>query len=623
MTLLHKIIAARIMNAVPFNPRQKGFLNADGCGENIFLLNSILHEARSSVRPVTVAYVDMKKAFDSVSHDTIIRCGRRMGIPPGLLGYIQDSYKETSTMLLGARIETRRGVRQGDPLSPVLFNCVIDEVLDSLSSDIGFTLNNNTIPSLAFADDLAVIAETGSACEAQLNTLLTVLNKGGLEVNHVKCAALRIEVNRKSKKWFINPSLISIQGCPIPVIDWSNSYKYLGINIGGVRREANMKDKLAAGLHAISSAPIKPQQKIFTLKTILIPQLVHKLTFGTINKSSLKALDKNIRHHIRLWLHLPKDTTDAYIHAHIDDGGLGVPSLVHLTSRLKCSRIEALNKSKDQAVRAILDTSFARQFIQKWSQPTKISHHYVGSKPAERRAWQETLYTSHDGKGLKWHNLVPTAHSWLKGCPAMPGRDYINYIKVRGNLLSTKTRCSRGNRDVNTSCNMGCTEAESLVHILQRCYKTQGFRILRHDRLVKLLADESSKIGYISTKEPRIHTTAGLKKPDIILHKDNQAFIVDAQVVTDATPLDVAHSNKIAHYDNDQIRQWCIQNLHVSTCHFSSLTLNWRGAMARESAILINNLLHLPNKVINKISRYTLSGSNMIYRHFTDSTSRV
>jgi hypothetical protein len=102
---------------------------------------------------------------------------------------------------------------------------------------------------------------------------MEILNKSGLEVNYAKCASLFIDVDRKKKKWFISSQPTTIQGIPIPVIDWSNSYKYLDINMGGIRKETKVNDAFKPGsaFHLICSAQapaemIHPQTSHHTSK---------------------------------------------------------------------------------------------------------------------------------------------------------------------------------------------------------------------------------------------------------------------------------------------------------------------------------------------------------------------
>ena len=60
-------------------------------------------------------------------------------------------------------IHLTSGVKQGDPLSPVLFNIVMDQLLESLNeSNLGVILDGMKLPALAYADDLALMATSDS-----------------------------------------------------------------------------------------------------------------------------------------------------------------------------------------------------------------------------------------------------------------------------------------------------------------------------------------------------------------------------------------------------------------------------------------------------------------------------
>ena len=74
-----------------------------------------------------LAFLDVRKAFDSVSHDSLMIASRRAGIPPPLLKYIENFYTRSTTRLkvggkLSEPIRVTQGVKQWDPLSGILFN---------------------------------------------------------------------------------------------------------------------------------------------------------------------------------------------------------------------------------------------------------------------------------------------------------------------------------------------------------------------------------------------------------------------------------------------------------------------------------------------------------------------
>ena len=73
-----------------------------------------------------------------------------------------------------------------------------------------------------------------------------------------------------------------------------------------------------------TDTPLKPNQKIYTLRSHLLPSLLHYLIFNSISLKSLSASDTKIRSAVRQCLRLPKDTPVAFFHAGVKAGGLGI-----------------------------------------------------------------------------------------------------------------------------------------------------------------------------------------------------------------------------------------------------------------------------------------------------------
>lgn len=111
-----------------------------------------------------VVALDIQKAFDTVSHNSIKRALTRFGIDETTINYIMEDLRGSSTRISLGKLVTdpitiKCGVYQGDPFSPILFNLVIDELLDNLQrGEYRGTIGSEDFncPVLAFADDLVL-----------------------------------------------------------------------------------------------------------------------------------------------------------------------------------------------------------------------------------------------------------------------------------------------------------------------------------------------------------------------------------------------------------------------------------------------------------------------------------
>ncbi|NWU04074.1 PO22 protein, partial [Urocynchramus pylzowi] len=93
------VVTARLSEACTLNPRQKGFIKAAGCSENLKLLQTIIWSAKREHRPLGVVFVDIAKAFDTVSHQHILHVLHQRGVDPHIIGLVNDMYKDISTYI--------------------------------------------------------------------------------------------------------------------------------------------------------------------------------------------------------------------------------------------------------------------------------------------------------------------------------------------------------------------------------------------------------------------------------------------------------------------------------------------------------------------------------------------
>lgn len=201
-------------------------------------------------------------------------------------------------------------------------------------------------------------------------------------------------------------------------------------------------------------------------------------------------------------------------------------------------------------------------------------------KKIEKR-WETLLHGSIYGKGLIESNKIPQQHRRVtKGNRFLCSRDFINAMKLRINALSTRSRTSRG-RTANRHCRAGCNATETLNHVLQQCHRTHKGRIERHDAIVKYIKRALENKCQKVEVEPQSITSEGKLKPDLA-KKNDMAWLIDAQIVSERIDLDTAHQTKIDKYKGlcDAIKDRYV----VKDVSFLSVTLSYRGVWSAKSA---------------------------------------
>ena len=177
------------------NTRQKGFTVDDGCKQNTLIFSeAIALMKRSEGGIITIA--DISKAFDTVSHEMIGGGLRRKGVPEHLVRLIENMYVGCSTHVpKNGSVELLRGAKQGDPLSPLLFNLAVEPILDQLTLETpGVRVGpDDHLAVLAFADDMIMIGKDRSEAQKQLDLLDGYLMSLEMSLSADKCATFEIK----------------------------------------------------------------------------------------------------------------------------------------------------------------------------------------------------------------------------------------------------------------------------------------------------------------------------------------------------------------------------------------------------------------------------------------------
>ena len=170
-----------MMNNNLFPVEQKGCIKGSyGCKEQLLINKAIIEDAKARKKNLTTAWVDYKKAFDSIPHSWILKCLEMYNISPIMKEFIESSMKNWKTTLYlsheegtltSREININSGIFQGDSLSPLLF-CIALAPLSSLlnNSGYGFKTRSMVINHLFYMDDLKTFAKN----DAEQRSLLVM-----------------------------------------------------------------------------------------------------------------------------------------------------------------------------------------------------------------------------------------------------------------------------------------------------------------------------------------------------------------------------------------------------------------------------------------------------------------
>ena len=137
-----------------------------------------------------LTFVDFEKAFDTVEHISVINALKQHGIENQYIEVLKYIYTNSSSQIISDRVSSNfkieRGVKQGDPISPNLFNAVLEQIFRKLNWDdknVGVNINGKQLHHLRFADDVVIISETCEETERMLNELYLQSRKDGLKIH--------------------------------------------------------------------------------------------------------------------------------------------------------------------------------------------------------------------------------------------------------------------------------------------------------------------------------------------------------------------------------------------------------------------------------------------------------
>jgi hypothetical protein len=227
----YKILAR--MNAARVRPILSELLHTSqyfGVRENtifdaVATVRDIIAYAEKTRSPLCVVTLDFKQAFDRISHKYLLTVLCSYGFDAGILECIIMMYENATLVIqangqLSTAIPTQCGVRQGCPLSIILFVLCLTPLLYYLDERLqGLRAHGKQRKTtvIAYADDVSILVTSQEDVRIVRDAIACYEKANGATLNVAKSSALAVGT------W---DSLCDIMGIP-----YSEEIKILGVNI--------------------------------------------------------------------------------------------------------------------------------------------------------------------------------------------------------------------------------------------------------------------------------------------------------------------------------------------------------------------------------------------------------
>ena len=301
LKVLTKVLAARLQTVCCdlklIRREQVGFIRSEECTAQAACLLESCQRRKIREKDTLICFLDLRKAYDMVPHDRLLFKLKKFGLGHKMISFISRMYENT---FMRVRVNNRltepfryeRGVRQGCPTSPLLFNIYINDILDDIPPvEVGGL--EQGLRGLMFADDTVILADSHTDLQSKIESVKQWMDSSAMEINPNKCGIMAIRANSNSPQ--IEP--ISYNGENIPIVD---RYVYLGIEFNNTLDITEMskfrvnrgKESLRRLGKTLANPRVPLEFRGMLIKSILIPTLHYGSEIFGMNELRINSLKR-------------------------------------------------------------------------------------------------------------------------------------------------------------------------------------------------------------------------------------------------------------------------------------------------------------------------------------------
>lgn len=277
---------------------QAGFIDGRSTTDQMFTLRQILEKCREYQVPTHHLFIDFKAAYDTINRNELWRVMHEHRFPGKLIRLIKATMDSVWCRVkisneLSDSFESRRGLRQGDGLSCLLFNLALEGVFRRAELNTRGTIFTRSSQLVCFADDVDIIGrtlETVADCYTRLKREAAVI---GLAINTSKTKYMLAYGSDRNRNQL--GSSVTIDGDVFEVV---NEFIYLGSmltsdndNSREIRRRVVSGNRAYYGLQKqLRSNRLLPRTKCTLYKTLIRPVVLYGHETWTMLEEDLRIL---------------------------------------------------------------------------------------------------------------------------------------------------------------------------------------------------------------------------------------------------------------------------------------------------------------------------------------------
>ena len=213
--IFSKIIASRLKTVLHkiIHLNQSGFMKGRLIENHIRLIDDIIHTSNKNNTPGMIVSIDFQKAFDSVSHEYIVKTLRKFNFGDNFINFIKVILSNTESCVqnggwLSEWFNIEKGIKQGCSVSPLIFLLAVEILAMKIRKNKkikGITLNNRLdkpldTKILQYADDTNLIISNENSLIEALSDIESFSKFSGLKLNRKKSLGMWIGSSKNIKK---------------------------------------------------------------------------------------------------------------------------------------------------------------------------------------------------------------------------------------------------------------------------------------------------------------------------------------------------------------------------------------------------------------------------------------